>query len=172
MNQRALPLAEITSYWGAKCSYTFHESLRIDVPLSAGILQLLEACPHYISNFKLQLLALESASEAQIQDMAKLAGLEGYFKICRREQYTWVEAENHGDFTVWYDGRTEASDAQGKALMFNPGPIIKYAKRAGLYWPGTLPEEYVELKNKSIHFPVRLNAADEHLKDGILRTAS
>lgn len=145
MNQLALPVADLASYWGSTCSYTFHESVRTDVPLTAGILQLVETCPHYISQFKIQLLSLESVTDTQLEQMARLAGITGPLQIRRRSQYGWVQADNESVFTLWYNGRVEVSDEQGKELAFNPAPVITFARRAGLYWPGTLPEDCVEL---------------------------
>lgn len=144
MNQALLPVAEITSYWGAKCTYTFSTSVRVDVPLTSGILQILEVCPHYISHFKIQLRALESASEQEIRTMVKLAGLEEGGAIRQDEEGITYETSNES-IRITYQGGIYHARKDGKSGNALVAPVVDYARRAGIFWPRTLSEEFVEI---------------------------
>jgi hypothetical protein len=147
MNQR--DIRDIAAYWGAPVKYE-HSILG----LKSGVVDwatMMTIQAGFVDELKLQLNRIENLAEEELEPIRVLCNLnksKHHQSVSRNSRYISLydrsELMQEEEFSIFYDG-TMYLERDQYHIPTNVAPVIAYLQSIGVYVPGTISPNYVEL---------------------------
>lgn len=147
-------IADIAQFLGAKCNY---DRLGLsgnwyiwDDKVTGNLLDIIGEDPEIYRNFQLHLRDLRHLTPDDVRAMAGLCGFKAWHIVKAEFEvvYTWVTDEVTYTVHLWFDGEISCIENEATsrgAVLINPAAAIRYAMRAGFFWPGSVRRELAKL---------------------------